>query len=253
MSIKKPVPVDDNGRTIQGWDPTNHAPAVPAILNTQFDGEILYGNKGITLLDANGNPITSGHPLYVSVVNGNNNGPNTMANSAPVTIASNQTPVAVQQQLIYASLLGECFSATTGKFAASGTPNAAISIFNNSTAKTVVIYSILVFDSTGQSFVDLYRTTVNPALGTAITPVNAKPGGGASAIASTCTWATGSVATTGDTLDRSSSTPSNLQMMDLLLNSAPIILPPNAANGILVVDSVGSVHNLAFNVFYFEY
>jgi hypothetical protein len=53
MSIKKPVPVDDNGRTLAGWDPLAHAPAVPAITNSQLDGEVRYGSKAVQLSSSN--------------------------------------------------------------------------------------------------------------------------------------------------------------------------------------------------------
>lgn len=59
MSIKKPVPIDDNGRNIPGWDPLAHAPAVPAISNSQLDGEVRYGSKAVQLSSSNA-PVPAG-------------------------------------------------------------------------------------------------------------------------------------------------------------------------------------------------
>jgi hypothetical protein len=37
------TPVDDNARSIVGWDPNNHVPAVPDIQNTSLDGSVRHG------------------------------------------------------------------------------------------------------------------------------------------------------------------------------------------------------------------
>ena len=61
MSVPNPVPVDDNGRAIQGYDPAAHAPAVPQITNSIVDSQtkVRYGSKAVQLSASNA-PVPSG-------------------------------------------------------------------------------------------------------------------------------------------------------------------------------------------------
>ena len=55
MSVKNPVPPDDNGRTIQGYDPSAHAPAVPVVSNSVLDTTtgVRSGSKSVSLSASN--------------------------------------------------------------------------------------------------------------------------------------------------------------------------------------------------------
>ena len=55
MSLTKPVPVDDNGRAISGYDPSVHAPAVLQVVNSTLDATtgVRYGSKAVQLSSSN--------------------------------------------------------------------------------------------------------------------------------------------------------------------------------------------------------
>src|SRR5579859_5431822 len=88
MSTLGAEPLDDNGKSLVGYDATNHASAVPQILTTSVDSVTgaRYGTMAVTATfptDQGVNLDKVGNALITL-------GQNTMANSLPVTIANNQ-------------------------------------------------------------------------------------------------------------------------------------------------------------------
>jgi hypothetical protein len=126
---------------------------------------------------------------------------------------------------------GQGFSASTGMLnSASGTNNYALSIFNpNNSGKNILIYSIQVANGSGGITAILQRVTADPAF-TAVTPLNAKLGGSASAIAGHVSQATSNQTLSGayDQVITLAST-----TMELLINGAAILLPNGSNNGLI--------------------
>src|SRR6266487_5199211 len=88
-------------------------------------------------------------------------------------------PVITQAQIAAAALTGKSYTATTGHVTSGASATAGLSIFNSSTAKTVIIYSLEGYNfSAGQNIL-LRMTTTDPALGTSVTPLNDSAGGAA--------------------------------------------------------------------------
>ncbi|MDQ2717434.1 MAG: hypothetical protein M3Z08_21270 [Chloroflexota bacterium] len=118
---------------------------------------------------------------------------------------------------------GQGFSTTTGKLTSGGTITTGLSIFNpNASGKTLLVFSIRV--AVGSSnFHTIGLTTTDPALGTAATIVNSKPGG-ASSIAST-SYANTAVTPAGSTFDTFQVIASS--MTEALTNGAILVVPPN--------------------------
>jgi hypothetical protein len=126
---------------------------------------------------------------------------------------------------------GQAFSASTGMLnSASGTNNYALSIFNpNNSGKNILVYSIQVANGSGGITAILQRVTADPAF-TAVTPLNAKLGGSASAIAGHVSQATSNQTLSGayDQVITLAST-----TMELLINGAAILLPNGSNNGLI--------------------
>ncbi len=126
---------------------------------------------------------------------------------------------------------GQAFSASTGMLnSASGTNNYALSIFNpNNSGKNILVYSIQVANGSGGITAILQRVTSDPAF-TAVTPLNAKLGGSASAIAGHVSQATSNQTLSGayDQVITLAST-----TMELLINGAAILLPNGGNNGLV--------------------
>jgi hypothetical protein len=55
MTVPIAVPVDANGRNVQGYDPLVHAPAVPVVSNSVLDTQtgVRYGAKSVSLSASN--------------------------------------------------------------------------------------------------------------------------------------------------------------------------------------------------------
>ena len=137
---------------------------------------------------------------------------------------------------------GQAFSASTGMLnSASGTNNYALSVFNPSTSgKNILIYSIQAANGSGGMTTLLQRVTVDPAF-TAVTPVNAKAGGGPSAIASHVSQATTNQTLSG-TFDQVVLIVATT--LELLTNGAAILLPAGSNNGLVqYVQTYGSAIN----------
>jgi hypothetical protein len=126
---------------------------------------------------------------------------------------------------------GQGFSASTGILnSASGTNNYALSIFNpNTSGKNILIYSIQVANGSGGTTAILQRVTADPAF-TAVTPLNAKLGGSASAIAGHVSQATSNQTLSG-TYDQVITIASTT--MELLTSGAVILLPNGSNNGLV--------------------
>jgi hypothetical protein len=126
---------------------------------------------------------------------------------------------------------GQGFSASTGILnSASGTNNYALSIFNpNTSGKNILIYSIQVANGSGGMTAILQRVTADPAF-TAVTPLNAKLGGSASAIAGHVSQATSNQTLSG-TYDQVITIANTT--MELLTNGAAILLPNGSNNGLV--------------------
>ncbi len=126
---------------------------------------------------------------------------------------------------------GQGFAASTGMLnSASGTNNYALSLFNpNTSGKNILIYSIQVSNGNGGMTAILQRVTVDPAF-TAVTLLNAKLGGSASAIAGHVSQATSNQTLSG-TYDQVITLASTT--MELLTNGAAILLPNGSNNGLV--------------------
>ncbi len=126
---------------------------------------------------------------------------------------------------------GQGFSASTGVLnSAAGTNNYALSVFNPSTSgKNILIYSIQVANGSGAMTALLQRVTADPAF-TAVTPLNAKLGGSASAIAGHVSQATSNQTLSG-TYDQVITIASTT--MELLTNGAAILLPNGSSEGLV--------------------
>ena len=140
-------------------------------------------------------------------------------------------PTITEDQLCAWIANGQGFSASTGMLnSASGTNNYALSIFNpNTSGKNILIYSIQVANGSGGTTAILQRVTVDPAF-TAVTPLNAKLGGSASAIAGHVSQATSNQTLSG-TYDQVITIANTTT--ELLTNGAAILLPSDSNNGLV--------------------
>lgn len=130
---------------------------------------------------------------------------------------------------------GKGYQATTGKIATATNPNlvGGMGLYNASgSGKSILIYSIKFYLSAASTVNQVNLTTADPAMGSAITPVNLKPGGSASvatvsAPANNFTASVSVIGTLLDTIYALSSTP-----IEVLTNGACILLPSGANNGV---------------------
>lgn len=126
---------------------------------------------------------------------------------------------------------GQGFSASTGILnSASGTNNYALSVFNpNNSGKSILVYSIQVANGSGGMTALLQRVTSDPGF-TVVTPLNAKAGGGASAIAGHVAQATSNQSLSG-TYDQVIAIASTT--IELLTNGAALVLPNGSNQGLV--------------------
>lgn len=126
---------------------------------------------------------------------------------------------------------GQAFSASTGMLnSGAGTNNYALSIFNPAgSGKTVLIYSIQVANGSGAMTALLQRVTSDPAF-SAVTPLNARAGGGVSALAGHVTQATSNQPLSG-TYDQVVIVVG--ATLEILSNGAAILLPGGSNNGLV--------------------
>lgn len=130
MANLNKLPVDVNYHPADGaYDPVSHTTVAVQAGTVATDG-------------TNG---TQYAPLDVSVSNVNNNGQATMSGSAPVVIASDQSPVAISQPTVTAGTITSVAATTTAstQLLASNPIRKGMMIYNESSA---VLY--LAFNST---------------------------------------------------------------------------------------------------------
>jgi hypothetical protein len=158
-------------------------------------------------------------------------GVNFNLNQVNNTALSGSNPVSIQDFIRTLILNGQGFSASASGTTA-GAADPGLSIFNNSTAKNVLIYAITaVANATSTAGHSIRITTTDPAL-TGVTPVNAKAGGAASAIAGGCSQSN-TQATLIQTLYENFGANAN-SVTELFANGRCLFLPANAANGFMV-------------------
>ena len=155
---------------------------------------------------------------------------------------------------IRASLLaGTSFSATTGSVTNAGNSVfAGFSVFNPANSGvSILVHRITFFDNTNNGSHILEAVTVDPALATAITPVNRKLGGPASG--ASVTFLNTGFATGGTTLDIFSSQDTGLR--DFLLGEDGILLPKGSAHGIVFAPFffATQTHFFGITVHWIEY
>ncbi len=140
-------------------------------------------------------------------------------------------PVFVRQQLNEWLSNGQGFSATSGKQTSTASATTGLSLFNpTASGRTLLVFSARVAEA-ASSWHQLNLTSSDPALGTALTPVNLKGSGPASvASVSMSNSNLTPVGTQIDTLLLVSNT-----TIEFLSNGALIILPPG--NGLVLYVS----------------
>jgi hypothetical protein len=136
-------------------------PALPAGSNTIGGAQIVdAGGTNKVVIDASGN-------MQVRVQNANTNGQATMANSAPVTIASNQSPVSISQPTSSTSSLTFVAAVTSStQLLAANTNRKKMMVHNESTA---VLY--LAFGSTSSATAYTVQVPANSYFEMPVPPV----------------------------------------------------------------------------------
>jgi len=100
-----------------------------------------------------------------------------------------------------AILAGKAFVASTGSQTSSGTFTEGLSVFNpTGSGKTLYFFSAKVGVASARIHSLYLVPTTDPALGTAITPINGLAGGSASVASASYTNAGANISTSGDTL-----------------------------------------------------
>lgn len=137
-------------------------------------------------------------PTSVNIANANPNGQATMANSSPVVLASDEivpinltrvlgsplsatNPLIDQEQIRALIANGNVFACSTGKLTSPASGTVGASIFMSVAAnKNLFILSAVALSSGSSQNWQANAETVDPALGSSLTAVNLKGGGGAS-------------------------------------------------------------------------
>jgi hypothetical protein len=222
--------------------------AITGATGAAVPGSATYmgGNKAGNLtgvsLDGSGN-------LFVNMANGNANGQTTMSQGAPVTLASNQSGIGTltlpninDTWINQAMRAGQNFMASSGQNLTATNPNLTMGacIFNNSTAKSMLIYSVLV-ESKNFSLYQIYQSTVDGAFGQAMQQTNLNFGSGTTSLATTdctATGATASVSKVGTNIIIASYGSS--VMTEALTNGMAILLPAGSAHGMNIYPFVST-------------
>lgn len=173
-------------------------------------------------VDASGNLLVSGGGGGGSV---NIN----QVNGAAIGITN---PLLVSDNIRYAIMNGQAYVVSTGKQTGPANTTVGLSVFNNATAKNVFIFSIKVSVS-GATFHLVNLTTSDPALATALTPVNLKVGGSASALAANCSYSNAAVTVSGTNIDIVSTIASNV-IDNFTADDNGLLLPAGVASGVAV-------------------
>ncbi|HLG62763.1 MAG TPA: hypothetical protein VKY19_12560 [Ktedonosporobacter sp.] len=137
--------------------------------------------------------------------------------------------LAIQPWITSMILQGKGFMCSTGLLnVAAG--NYPLCIFNAASGKNVLIYSLRTVTGTNSMTSFMQIVTTNPAFASAATITNAKLGGPASALATTCTFASTSQTLTAPYNQVEVGT----QPLELLANGQALLLPANLSQGVVV-------------------
>lgn len=152
-----------------------------------------------------------------------------------VALANSVSAPTITEDQIRAWIVnGQGFTGSTGMMnSATGTNNNPLCVFNPAgSGKNILIYSLSISSgtagATGMSVLLTY-VTADPVYGSAAVVVNARCGGVASAIASSCTFTTINQSVSGTIQFVSSNSP-----VELLTNGSMVLLPAGSANGVTV-------------------
>jgi len=136
----------------------------------------------------------------------------------------------VQDWVRQLTMQGKAYSALAQINGAAGT--FPLALFNASTARNMLVYSVKASTGTGGASVFLQATTTNPAFTTSVTPLNRK-GGGAASLA-TCTTTTTSQSNPATNVLEVLNSGNLTALTDLMGNGASYLLPASANNGLTV-------------------
>lgn len=145
---------------------------------------------------------------------------------------SNTNPVLTEPNLQNWMRNGQAFVVTTGLITGANA-TCGLSIWNGTSGKNALIYSIRFLDQQGgQAQVgQIYKVTSNPALANSATPTNKNFGSGTTSLM-TCTYATSGVALSGTLLE---SFPTNSPAVtELIAPGSGYFLPGSANSGLAV-------------------
>lgn len=131
-----------------------------------------------------------------------------------------------------------------------GAADPGLAIFNNSTAKNILIYSVMVVANVASTIGHSLRIgTADPALGTSVTPQLAKPGGAASG--ATCS-SSNTQGTLVQSLLENFMTNTNT-LIELFPNGRVHLLPAGAANSFTAQFVFGAAQSWLVRMLYVEY
>lgn len=168
-------------------------------------------------------------------------------------VPGNSNPVITQDVIRGLIAAGQGFTVSSGKVAPSVAGTFGTAIFNASTAKNALIYSIRVFASAllGGS---LNLVSADPAFGTPLVAYNQKPGAGTSLMTLDGAAATPSVgfSAAGNTIETLSFVGG--QTIEILTNGAVILLPAGASNGLVCyLNTSGTTQSYIMTYRYLEF
>ncbi len=148
-------------------------------------------------------------------------------------------------------LAGKGFTLVTRQ-TSPGAGNFGVAIFNPGTnGKTVVIYSIRIYENQSAGVHEMHLTTSDPAMGNALAPVNNLAGStNTSGVTGSYASATQTIPGTG--LIGLSAQGANI-MPEVLTNGEVIVLPAGANNGLGVYTNLGAAGNWGVEMGYIEY
>ena len=150
--------------------------------------------------------------------------------AAWATAANN--PLIVEQNVQNWMRSGQGFSASTDLITGANTAYYAMSIFNPSSAKNILITRFVAVIQAASTNFDAFLTTVDPAFATALTPLNLKAGSATTSAASvTATPGSANIGSLPASKKfRETVTPAGMEC-DILKNGTVILLPAGSANG----------------------
>ena len=128
---------------------------------------------------------------------------------------------------------GQGFSTSTDLITGANTAYYAMSIFNPSSAKNVLITRFAAVIQAASTNFDAFLSTADPAFATALTPLNLKAGSATASVASvTATPGSANIGSLPASKKfRETVTPAGAEC-DILKNGTVILLPAGSANGV---------------------